>query len=72
MDTNKLIETKNIYNKKINELKKNLSEYTSKLEIINKQIQENCEHEWIVETQMYERNVYCCKCNLTDWDRCRF
>ena len=44
----------------------------TQLEYITKQIQNNCDHIWVTEIQMYEKDVYCTRCGLTDWERCKF
>jgi hypothetical protein len=39
------------------------------LEKNNKKIQSLCSHNWITETQMYERTVSCSICGLVDWEK---
>jgi hypothetical protein len=62
--TNLLLEIK-IQNAKVCELK-------THLEYITKRIQKNCNHDWVTEVQMYEKEVYCSRCGLTDWEKSRF
>ena len=49
-----------------------LCELNTQLEFITKRIQNNCNHEWVTEVQMYEKDVFCSRCGLTDWEKSRF
>ena len=54
-----------IYNAKICELQ-------TQLEFVTRRIQKNCNHDWVTDFQMYEKDVYCSRCGLTDWEKSRF
>ena len=54
-----------IYNAKLCELQ-------TQLEFVTKRIQKNCNHVWVTDFQMYEKDVYCSRCGLTDWEKSRF
>jgi len=49
-----------------------LCQLNTQLEHVTKRIQENCNHEWVTELQMYEKDVYCSRCGLTDWEKSKF
>ena len=53
------------YSDKISTMKYQIKEITEK-------IQSLCDHEWITEKQPYQKEVYCKKCLLFDWDKCRY
>ena len=46
--------------------------YNNKINVLQKELQRNCDHQWVTEIQMYERNVYCKHCDLTDWNKSKF
>ena len=72
MNIEELKEKRQEYYNTRNELKLLIKEYDNKINHITNEIQSKCKHEWVTETQMYEKNVYCCKCNLTNWDKSKF
>ena len=47
---------------------------TIKIEIekIRSKIQNNCKHEWVHVVQPYQKEVYCNKCNLFDWEKTKY
>lgn len=49
-----------------------LYQLNSELEFITKQLQQKCGHEWVTELQMYEKDVYCSICGITDWEKSKF
>mgnify|MGYP001178704788 CR=1 FL=1 len=49
-----------------------LCELQTQLEFVTKRIQKNCNHNWVTEFQMYEKDVFCSRCGLTDWEKSRF
>ena len=53
--------------------------YSAKLALIKREIEKNraaiqdiCVHEWTVELQPYQKETYCKKCRLVDWERTRY
>jgi len=49
-----------------------LYQLKTQYDCLTKRIQQNCNHEWITDIQMYEKDVYCKRCKLTDWENSRF
>ena len=49
-----------------------LCELQMQLQHVTERIQENCNHKWVKELQMYQKDVYCSRCGLTDWEKSRF
>ena len=49
-----------------------LCELQTQLEFVTRRIQKNCNHDWVTDFQMYEKDVYCSRCGLTDWEKSRF
>ena len=57
------------------EMQKYSDKVTSiKMEInrIREQIQNNCQHEWYIDVKPYQKEVYCTKCNLFNWDKTKY
>ena len=68
----KLSKQRDVITRQIYEYNRLIAELTEKSKELTEQIQERCEHEWVKELQMYQKDVYCKKCLLTDWEKCRF
>ena len=71
-------ETKELI-KKHQELELEYQKYSDKLNTIKfqilgikKKIQSICDHEWTTDLQPYQKEVYCKKCNLFDWDKTKY
>jgi len=60
-----------LYKQKI-QLSCELNKCNHDIDELIKEKQTYCKHEWVTEIRPYERDVYCCKCKLTDWDRSKF
>ena len=59
----------------INEIKlyrKKLYKLNNKWNKNVKKKQNLCDHQWVTIRNMYERDVHCNKCGLTDWDKSKF
>tara|TARA_B110000208_G_scaffold155111_1_gene187961 strand:+ start:848 stop:1117 length:270 start_codon:yes stop_codon:yes gene_type:complete len=50
-------------------LKTSILEYTKRIEKNKIKIESICCHNWITETQMYERTVSCSICGKVNWNR---
>jgi len=42
------------------------------IEKITEKVQSLCDHEWVTDIQPYQKEVYCKKCLLFDWDKSRY
>ena len=49
-----------------------LYQLKTQYDCLTKRIQQNCNHEWITDIQIYEKDGYCKRCKLTDWENSRF
>jgi len=72
MDINKLKEKRQNYYNMINECKMSIIKYNNEINKITNDIQSCCSHEWVTEITLYERDVYCSKCKLTNMEKSRF
>lgn len=69
MNTEQLKTQNKEYSKKISQLKKEILYLEATIKQNTQKIQSECQHEWEIETQMYERTVSCKHCGLINWDR---
>ena len=69
MNTEQLKTQNKEYSKKISQLKKEILCLEATIKKNSQKIQSECQHEWEIETQMYERTVLCKHCDLINWDR---
>ena len=49
-----------------------LSNVKIQIEKIKSKIQSLCDHEWVTEKQPYQKEVYCKKCLLFNWEKSRY